>query len=123
MPRLFSYGTLRQSNVQLATFGRRLHGSPDELPGFELAPLAIDDPQVIAVSGKAVHTIAVFNGRDECRIPGMVFEVTDAELAAADGYEVDACRRIAVTLVSGTPAWVYVDRNRAPGGDSSERPG
>ena len=31
MPRLFSYGSLRESRVQLATFGRLLSGQPDEL--------------------------------------------------------------------------------------------
>jgi hypothetical protein len=30
---LFSYGTLRQEEVQLATFGRRLAGRPDALVG------------------------------------------------------------------------------------------
>ena len=34
MPLLFSYGTLQQQNVQLATFGRLLKGSPDSLVGF-----------------------------------------------------------------------------------------
>lgn len=35
MPLVFSYGTLRQENVQLSTFGRLLQGRRDELPGFE----------------------------------------------------------------------------------------
>jgi hypothetical protein len=29
MPLLFSYGTLQQENVQLATFGRLLYGQKD----------------------------------------------------------------------------------------------
>jgi orotate phosphoribosyltransferase len=46
----------------------------------------------------------------------MVFEVTDAELAAADTYERRvAYTRIHVTLASGRPAWVYVDARSAPG--------
>ncbi len=37
------------------------------------------------------------------------FEVTDAELAAADDYERPAAYvRIAVVLASGASAWVYV---------------
>jgi gamma-glutamylcyclotransferase (GGCT)/AIG2-like uncharacterized protein YtfP len=113
MPLLFSYGTLQQENVQRATFGRLLSGSPDALVGFGLAPLTIDDPHVVAVSGKTVHTIAAYDGSAASRIPGTVFEVTDDELAAADRYEVNACLRVAVRLASGTQAWVYVDRQRA----------
>lgn len=32
--RLFSYGTLQQENVQRATFGRLLDGTPDALMGY-----------------------------------------------------------------------------------------
>lgn len=38
----------------------------------------------------------------------MVFAVTEAELAAADEYEVDVYRRISVPPQSGATAWVYV---------------
>src|SRR5689334_5312839 len=33
---LFAYGTLQQEAVQLATFGRRLEGVEDALPGYRL---------------------------------------------------------------------------------------
>jgi gamma-glutamylcyclotransferase (GGCT)/AIG2-like uncharacterized protein YtfP len=43
-------------------------------------------------------------------VSGTVFEITDAEIAAADQYEQLAIyQRIAVTLASGKRAWVYVD--------------
>jgi hypothetical protein len=32
---LFSYGTLRQPEVQRTTFGRELEGRPDAIVGFE----------------------------------------------------------------------------------------
>ena len=105
---LFSYGTLQQREVQLATYGRELEGRHDVLTGFRLAPLPITDPHVIAVSGKAVHTIARATGDPVDRLPGMVFELTEAELEATDAYEVDAYSRIEVTLESGRTAWVYV---------------
>jgi hypothetical protein len=35
---LFSYGTLQLEAVQLATFGRKLNGAADGLPGFEQSP-------------------------------------------------------------------------------------
>lgn len=106
---LFSYGTLQLEAVQRATFGRLLSGTRDALPGFELAPLKIEDATVIAISGKAIHTIAKFTGRDSDEITGTVFHVTADEIENADRYEVDACKRIAVTLRSGICAWVYVD--------------
>ena len=105
---LFSYGTLQQQNVQLATFGRLLEGRPDSLPGFALAPLPITDPHVIATSGAAVHTIAVATGDPADVIAGVVFSLTPAELAAADAYEVDAYARVEVRLGSGAWAFVYV---------------
>ncbi|MFJ5369319.1 hypothetical protein ACIPIA_08860 [Bosea sp. CER48] len=47
---LFSYGTLRQKNVQLATFGRELEGREDALAGFASSMIAISDPEVVATS-------------------------------------------------------------------------
>lgn len=76
MPLLFSYGTLQQQNVQLSTFGRLLRGEPDQLVGFEQSQIVIDDPQVVATSGKSRHTIVKFNGRDDSRVSGTVFEIT-----------------------------------------------
>ena len=106
---LFSYGTLRQREVQLATYGRALDGAPDFLAGYRLIDVAIDDPHVVTLSGKAVHTIARATGNPADRISGMVFELTAAELAATDAYEVDAYTRVEVTLGSGRTAFVYVE--------------
>jgi len=41
-------------------------------------------------------------------VDGIVFTITEAELVAADAYEVDDYRRISVPLRSGPYAWVYV---------------
>lgn len=109
MPLLFSYGTLQQENVQLATFGRQLQGRPDELPGFTLLSIEIKNPDVVATSGLRHHRIARRTGRDSDRVPGMVFELSDAELASADQYEDPAYTRVEVTLGSGRRAWVYVE--------------
>ena len=109
MPFLFSYGTLQQEDVQRATFDRLLHGHADELPRFEPSLVRIEDPQHAAMRGRAHHANVTFNGRADSRVPGTVFEVTAAELAAADVYEHQASyRRIAVSLASGKEAWVYV---------------
>ena len=109
MPLLFSYGTLQEPQVQLSTFGRLLDGQRDELPGFEPSLVAIDDPRVAAAIGRTHHANVTGNGRPESRVSGTVFEITDAELEAADGYERTAAyARIVVTLASGKQAWVYV---------------
>ena len=113
MPLLFSYGTLQQDDVQRATFGRLLAGRADALPGYSRDMVAIDDPQVVATSGKTHHPIVHHSGNAADRVPGSVFDITDAELAQADEYEVAAYRRVAVTLESGADAWVYVDARYA----------
>jgi gamma-glutamylcyclotransferase (GGCT)/AIG2-like uncharacterized protein YtfP len=107
MPLLFSYGTLQQPQVQMSTFGRLLDGQPDALVGFEQSLLAIEDPEFVATSGKSHHAIVTFTGRDDSRVGGMVFELSDSELASADEYEPAGYTRIAATLASGKQAWVY----------------
>lgn len=107
--RLFSYGTLQLESVQLATFGRKLAGAPDSLPGFARTLVEITDPEVLAASGETHHPIVAHTGDDADRVSGTVFELTADELANADAYEVDDYKRVAVTLASGTRAWVYVD--------------
>jgi gamma-glutamylcyclotransferase (GGCT)/AIG2-like uncharacterized protein YtfP len=109
MALLFSYGTLQHEAVQMATFGRLLRGQPDELVGFEQSLLKIDDPEFVATSGRTHHAIVKFSGRDDCRVRGMVFEVSEAELASADQYEPAGYKRISATLASGKQAWVYAD--------------
>ena len=105
--RLFSYGTLRQREVQLATYGRQLEGSADALRGYRLVPLKIDDPHVVRLSGKKVHQIARATGDEADRIEGMVFLLTEAELHQSDDYEVAAYTRIEARLESGQTAFLY----------------
>lgn len=108
MPLLFSYGTLQDDDIQLSTFGRLLRGRRDELVGVAPSLVPIEDPQVVAASGKTHYANVVFNGETDGRVNGTVFEITDAELAAADGYENPAgYERVSVTLASGRRAWVY----------------
>ena len=107
MPLLFSYCTLQLEAVQLSTFGRLLDGQPDELVGFERSLLKVNDPQFVAASGQSHHAIVTFNGRDDSRVSGMVFEVSSSEIDRADGYEPAGYTRISTTLASGKQAWVY----------------
>ena len=111
---LFSYGTLQLEAVQMALFGRQLAGTSDALLGFELVLLKIEDQTVIAISGKAQHTMARFTGEASDVVPGTLFAVTPEEIQNADKYEVAAVKRVAVVLESGVRAWVYVDARYAP---------
>ena len=104
---LFSYGTLQHEGVQIAQFGRKLAGQVDALPGWRLQMVEITDPDVLAKSGERFHPI-VTPGRKDDRVPGMVFEITTEELAAADSYEVSDYKRVSAQLASGKTAWVYV---------------
>jgi hypothetical protein len=113
MPLLFSYGTLQEPNVQLATFGRELPGTPDALVGYEQSMVPINDPEVVRTSGKTHHPIVRYTGNANARVPGTVFEITSQELECADRYEVSAYRRVAAPLSSGCTAWVYVDAKYA----------
>jgi gamma-glutamylcyclotransferase (GGCT)/AIG2-like uncharacterized protein YtfP len=110
MEKLFSYGTLQQEDVQMATFGRRLSGQKSAIVGYRRSLLEITDPAVVATSGKTHHPIVSRSDRSEDRIEGTVFLVTPRELAAADSYEVGDYERVLASLAEGGEAWVYVAR-------------
>ena len=105
---LFSYGTLQDSAVQRANFGRDLTGEPDAMQGYAQSWVEITDPAVLATSGKTHHPIVSHSGNSQDQVAGTVFHITAQELLAADAYEVDDYQRVAVTLASGRVAWVYV---------------
>jgi hypothetical protein len=111
---LFSYGTLQLEAVQMATFGRRLTGTPDVLARFEKGFLEIQDQTTVSLSGKTRHSIAKFTGRTADTISGIVYALTPKEIQSADEYESEAYQRVAVVLQSGIRAWVYVDPRYAP---------
>ncbi|WP_029936346.1 gamma-glutamylcyclotransferase family protein [Sphingomonas sp. UNC305MFCol5.2] len=104
---LFSYGTLQLESVQRSQFGRLLEGTDDVLTGYGVIEIQIRDPAVLDASGIETHR-ALVPDADAPPIPGKVFRLTAAELAAADTYESENYRREQVVLASGTAAWVYV---------------
>jgi hypothetical protein len=121
MPFLFSYGSLQQADVQQATFGRRLTGRDDALAGWEPSQVKIDDPAIAARVGRSHHANLTCSGTQERRVPGMVFEVSESELASVDGYEAAFDYvRVAVVLASGRHAWAYVHASSAPTGAQEE---
>ena len=63
----------------------------------------------MATTGKTHHANVTFSGNEQNRVPGMVFEVTEAELASVDVYEIAFLfKRVTARLASGRQAWVYV---------------
>jgi hypothetical protein len=109
MALLFSYGTLQDERVQLSTFGRRLNGRPDCLVCYEPSLIPIDDAEIAAATGRTHHANARFTGDGCSRVPGLVFDVSDSELAAVDEYEqAFSYARVSATLASGSEAWVYL---------------
>ncbi len=106
--RLFSYGTLRESRVQLATFGRLLDGERDAVVGYRVETLTITDAAVIATSGSDRHPVLLASEDPDQAVEGTVFLITEAELLSADAYEVADYTRTSVRLRSGARAWAYV---------------
>jgi hypothetical protein len=104
---IFSYGTLQKEKVQLALFGRLLHGTKDQLRGYRLTPIEITDQAALTISGQRFHTIATLSNNINDIIPGIVYLVTEEELLATDTYEHDYKRSL-VKLDSGKDAWVYL---------------
>ena len=51
--------------LQLGTYGRLLDAEEDVLPGHVLTKITIEDPHVVSLSGKSVHTIARPTGDPE----------------------------------------------------------
>ncbi len=105
---LFSYGTLQLENVQLESFGRKLVGELDSLSGFKIEQLKIKAENVLAVSQQEFHPIAIKSNDVSDKIKGVLFEITSAELAKVDTYEVSDYKRIKAVFDSKKEGWVYI---------------
>lgn len=107
MPLLFSYATLTQEEVQLSTSGRKLAGEKDLLVGYEPSLVKISEPAVVERLKKTHHDNVKKTDDAWSNVQGAVFEVTDDELAKADGFEAQfKYKRVSVGLASGKDAWV-----------------
>ena len=97
---LFTYGSLQQRRVQVAVFQRELAGDPDILRGYVLVP-----------PGRGWRYPNVTPSRDAAAaVSGVVYEISEPELARADAYEGSEYKRISVALDSGRTAWLYLLR-------------
>ena len=104
MEQLFSYGTLRSKEIQMRVFRKLLTGTPDQLNGYKLKSLKIEEE-----FGMADYVVAIASESLSDVIHGVVFNVTLADLAKVDLFESNAYKRVKVTLNSGISAWVYTE--------------
>jgi gamma-glutamylcyclotransferase (GGCT)/AIG2-like uncharacterized protein YtfP len=103
--KLFSYGTLRDGDVQRAVFGRTVDTTPDLLSGYRLVSVRVSNWDAAAISGGDVQ-LTLVPGEGE-PIKGSVLNITEEELRRADNYEPKEFKRVQVRLCSGIEAWVY----------------
>ncbi|MCC9016597.1 MULTISPECIES: gamma-glutamylcyclotransferase family protein [Flavobacterium] len=104
MEKLFSYGTLRSKEIQMRLFNKVLIGTRDQLHGHKLKSLQIEEE-----FGMADYVVVVPSASSTDPIHGVVFDVTNADLAKVDLFESNAYKRVQVTLNSGTVAWIYIE--------------
>ncbi|WP_258027626.1 gamma-glutamylcyclotransferase family protein [Curtobacterium sp. BH-2-1-1] len=110
---VFSYGTLRQPEVQETLFGGPVPTTEDSLPGWRLDWVTITDPRVIRTSGSDRHPI-LRRGTPEDRVEGASLTLGhEWQMRAVDDHEVADHQRVEVTLGSGATAWVYVAADEA----------
>ncbi len=114
MPVLFSYGSLQSESVQIDTFGRRLIGIKDQLPGYALTQVPITDPKRVEIHGTSHYANAEAADNALSQVSGTVLDVTEEELSQSDRYEAaDGYSRVQLTMASGRLAWVYVFSKRS----------
>mgnify|MGYP001814862280 FL=1 len=105
---LFSYGTLREEDVQRRLFGRSLASQPDALVGYRLRMIRIEDADFVALSGAEMHRTLEHTGASSDRVEGCALALTREDLSITDDYEPAGYERTLVTLASGAEAWLYV---------------
>jgi len=96
MNNLFVYGTLQESEVQIAAMGRVAESKEDILLGHARSKVVL----------KGITYDILVKGKQE--IQGLVLSVTEGELKRLDIFETKAYRRVEAVLKSGMIAWVYV---------------
>lgn len=82
MEKLFSYGTLRSKQIQMQIFNKVLTGTADQLLGYKLKSLQIEEE-----FGMADYVVAIPSENAAETIHGVVFNVTNADLAKVDLFE------------------------------------
>ncbi|WP_035673237.1 gamma-glutamylcyclotransferase family protein [Flavobacterium sp. 83] len=104
MEHIFSYGTLQSKEIQMQVFNKLLTGTQDQLKGYKLKDLKIEEE-----FGMADYFVATPSENPSDEINGIVFTVSNEDLTKADLFESNAYKRIQITLQSGLSAWIYIE--------------
>jgi gamma-glutamylcyclotransferase (GGCT)/AIG2-like uncharacterized protein YtfP len=108
MALVFSYGSLREEAVQIAIFGRVVRIEPDELIDSVRTLVAVPKSHKAAAAGLTHYANVEDAPGSGSRVPGVVLELTEPQIAVCDAYEKDADYvRVPAILASGRRAWVY----------------
>lgn len=94
---LFAYGSLKSDKVQRRLLGREIEGTPDVLPNYRRTTFTVESRS---------YYVAVPSKGDS--LEGIVFNVSEEEIAVLDSYESIEYKRVRKKLASGIEAWVYV---------------
>ena len=106
MAKLFAYGTLKDTDIQQNIFGRVLKGEPDELLGYCISEIQIEEE-----FGLTNYPILAESEDPTDVVSGMLFDITEEDINQADTYEGLHYKRIEVRLASGEIAWAYIVTN------------
>lgn len=104
MEQIFSYGTLQSKEIQMQVFNKLLTGTPDQLTGYKLKDLQIEEE-----FGIEDYFVATPSENPSDAVDGIVYTISSADLAKADQFESNAYKRVEITLKSGTVAWIYIE--------------
>ncbi len=94
--KLFVYGTLLDTEVQRAVFGREAHSEPAILKGFLRSEVGIGN-----------RTYPILLESTDHDVEGIVLTITPYELEKIDNYETSAYRRVRAKTNRGIEVWVY----------------
>jgi hypothetical protein len=92
------------------TFDRILKGETDYLPGYEVYLLEITGTEVLRKSNQKYHPILHFSGNENCRVKGILYDVTNEEFSKADECEVSDYKRVEAVFTSGKTGFIYVKK-------------
>lgn len=108
MEKLFSYGSLQRSDVQVAVFGRTVDTHTDVLVGYRVVPIRLTDARTIELTETADHSILEKTSSPTDHVAGALLLVTEDDLILSDAFEPPEYHRVRAQLLSGGSAWVYV---------------
>jgi gamma-glutamylcyclotransferase (GGCT)/AIG2-like uncharacterized protein YtfP len=100
MKRIFCYGTLQESSVQLELIGRTAEGMLTSIEGFIVLRDYVDIDDGIAYP----RIVKYPNG---C-VYGRILEFTDEEIVLLDEYETEMYRKEEIETKDGHVVWVYM---------------